>query len=80
MSHLVVDQKVFDHQIKVNSTDSERDSRELKRESPRYVNKIVYSDKRIDRRLVLLYRALNIEKDIKTGIEKGIENSISRWD
>ena len=54
----MVDRKVLDGS-KDESADSELESRELKRQAPRYVNKIVYSDKRMDQELVLLYRALH---------------------
>ena len=63
MSHLVVDSKVLDSK-KDESAGSERESRELKREAPRYVKKIVQSGERMDQELVLLYKALNSKTDL----------------
>ena len=64
MSHLVVDVSDPDRRIK-ESSDSEYDSKRLLRQAPRYVNKVVRSDKKIDRELLLLYRAKNAKNTVK---------------
>ena len=57
MSHLVID---FDKEAvdDSKSSDHSEESKES-RQALNYVNQIVRSDKKIDRRLVLLHKALN---------------------
>ncbi len=62
MSHLVVDHKDLKSKKEADLTNSELESEELKQHSPKYVNQIVCSDKKIDQQLILLYRALNARK------------------
>ena len=74
MSHLVVENKVFGSR-EAESTDSEMDSKELKRQTSTSINKIVYSDKKIDRGLVLLYKASKTKENLSF---KSAQNDFDR--
>ena len=58
MSHLVVGKKILEGEMP-QSADSDQESRELVRQAPIYVKKIVDSDKRINQELLLLYRSMH---------------------